>query len=263
MQFGVCADISQAAALAAAGYDFIEGNVCRDLINHEDEAAFEAFCEQIKQAPIPMMVANCFLPGKLKIVGPNVDMNVLHEYVAKAMCRAARAGLETIIFGCGDARKIPDGFDEEEAWRQIVAFTHVAVGEARTHGVTLVIEPLRSSDCNFINTVTEGAALVREVNHPNLRLLVDSYHWGCENDSAAEIVENAKLLHHVHVATPDRRLPPGGGAYDWSPFYSALKKGGYDGRLSIEANWDDLPAQAGAALDAMRSHVADAGLAQK
>jgi len=47
MQFGVCADLSKAAVLAQAGYDFIEGNVQRDLMGPETETAFADFCKQL------------------------------------------------------------------------------------------------------------------------------------------------------------------------------------------------------------------------
>ena len=43
MKFGVCADLSKAEMLAAAGYDFIEGGVVRDLMDYPDEKAFDAF----------------------------------------------------------------------------------------------------------------------------------------------------------------------------------------------------------------------------
>ena len=205
-----------------------------------------------------MLAVNGFLPGSLKIIGPDVDMDKARDYVGTATRRAAQAGVETIVFGSGRAREIPDGFDADEAWRQLVIFTRMAAREAATRGVRIVVEPLRASDCNFINTVGEAAALVAEVNHPNACLLVDSFHWACDNDSAEAIIENGKAIHHVHVATRDHRLPPGGEPYDWAPFYSALKTSNYDGTVSIEAHWEDLSVQAGAALDALRRHVSSA-----
>lgn len=40
----------------------------------------------------------------------------------------------------------------------------------------IVVEPMRRQECNFINTVVEGTAIVGKVNHPNVHLLFDVYH---------------------------------------------------------------------------------------
>ena len=119
---------------------------------------------------------------------------------------------------------------------------------ARRHGVTVVVEPLNRQECNVLTTVRECAALVREVAHPGVRLLVDAYHLLRDNDSPEDIAAHGDLLAHVHIATGCNRLAPGAEPCELAPFFAALAKAGYDGRVSIEGNIPDPAKQLPAAL---------------
>jgi sugar phosphate isomerase/epimerase len=59
------------------------------------------------------------------------------------------------------------------------------------------------------------------------------------------------MLAHVHVAGGGRNAP-GVPGYDYDGFMEALRSAGYDGRISAECAWQDLEAQAAAALEFMR-----------
>ena len=60
-------------------------------------------------------------------------------------------------------------------------------------------------------------------------------------------MQAAPLLAHVHVADGGRRAP-GVGGYDYASFMGALRRAGYDRRISAECQWEDLAAQAPGAL---------------
>jgi hypothetical protein len=80
-------------------------------------------------------------------------------------------------------RKIPDGFSRETAWKQIIDFATLCVKAAEPTGIIVVAEPLNRGESNVMNSAGECAKIVTAVNHPNFRLLVDSYHFWLENDS--------------------------------------------------------------------------------
>ena len=176
-----------------------------------------------------------------------------------AVCtRAGQAGVEVIVFGSGGARQIPDGFDAREAHAQLVRFCSLVAPIARHHGVTVVVEPLNRRECNVLTTVGECAALVREVAHPGLRLLVDAFHFLRDNDSIEDLVANADLLAHVHVATTANRLAPGAEPCDLKAFFKALARGGYNGRVSIEGSIPNPAKELPAALALLRQLAAGA-----
>ena len=236
MQFGVCGAPSIAASAARAGFDFFESTVGALLKPRESEDAFLAALAESRAAALPCPVVNCFVPGDLKIAGPDVEFRALEEYVTATFERAGRAGVGVIVFGSGAARQIPERFDAGEARGQLVRFCSMFAPIAQRHGVVVAMEPLNRQECNVLNTVGECAAMVREVAHPGLRLLVDAYHLLRDGDSCADIAANGDLLRHVHIATIPNRLAPGAEPCDFSPFFDALIKAGYNGRLSIEGN---------------------------
>ncbi|MEI8311317.1 MAG: hypothetical protein WCH98_11235, partial [Verrucomicrobiota bacterium] len=82
MQFGVCGTPSIAASAAQAGFDFFESSVGALLKPREPEDAFLAALAESRAAELPCPVVNCFVPGDLKITGPDVDFPALEEYVA-------------------------------------------------------------------------------------------------------------------------------------------------------------------------------------
>ena len=262
MQYGVCADPKLAPVLAEVGFDFIELHVQNHLKTMEDSAVFEPELARIKDSALPALAANCFVPGSLKITGPAADRAALAAYAETAFARAQAAGIGTIVFGSGGARQIPDGFDRDAAWRQLVWFGQMIGPLAEGHDVTVVVEPLNKArgECNVLTSVGESARYVKAVDHPNVRLLADTYHWGVDHDSFGELVTNVHLLHHVHIATVATRVPPGFQDCDFTGFLHALRLGGYDGPISIEARWDSIEEQAAAAHEALVGIVAAAGL---
>ncbi|HRU06789.1 MAG TPA: sugar phosphate isomerase/epimerase family protein, partial [Candidatus Brocadiia bacterium] len=168
------------------------------------------------------------------------------------MKRAEEAKVDVIVFGSGGARRIPEGFDAKVAHEQLVAFSGMLASLASNHGVTVVVEPLNKGSSNVLLTVAESAALVREVGHPSLRLLVDAFHFMLDDNDYESLVKNGYLLSHAHIATVPTRLPPGGEPCDFGPFFAALAKGGYSGRISIEAKIPNPEADLAKALKVMK-----------
>ena len=237
MQLGVCGSPALAPVLAGAGFDYLEVNVVRDL---QPEAAGEAVAGTLtarRELSMPAPVANVFLPGSLKVTGPDVDPAAQEQYVRTAFRRAQGAGIELIVFGSGGARRIPAGFDRTRAWAQLVDFGRRIGPLAEERGVTIAVEPLNYAECNVLNTVAESAQYVRDVDHPGVRLLVDAFHWARNAEPVQSIIDAGPLLVHAHLATYANRLAPGEELCDFAPFLAALAQAGYRKRLSVEASW--------------------------
>jgi sugar phosphate isomerase/epimerase len=255
MQFGICCEPSLAGTAAQAGFDYYESTVGALLKPLESDAEFRSALEIVRKNKLRCPAVNVFVPATLKITGPAVDLSALKGYVSTTCQRAEAAGVNTIVFGSGGARRIPDGFDRSAAWRQLVAFCQMLAPIAAQHDVTIAVEPLNQAECNVLTSVSECAQLVREVNQPAIRLLVDAYHLLKDNDSLADVVTNASLLEHVHVATIPSRLAPGMETCDLRPFFSALSAGGYSGRVSIEGKLPDTAQELRQSLKFMQALV--------
>jgi sugar phosphate isomerase/epimerase len=108
---------------------------------------------------------------------------------------------------------------------------------AARHDVTLVVEPLNRGECNFINSLAEGAEAVLSCDHPNVRLLADIYHMMREDESPDAITRHGRLIRHVHVAERDKRTAPGTAGDDFRPYLRALADTGYRGDFALECEY--------------------------
>ncbi len=260
MRIGVCTSFENAGAIAGSA-EFIEEIIQRVLVGEADDAAFAAATQGAAECPLPITAANCYIPGHLKTTGPELDLDRLLAYSRTVLARAQELGITIIVFGSGGSRALQEGVSVAEAVEQFSSVAKAMGPIAAEHGVTIVIEPLNSGDCNFINSLQDGAEIVERAGHPNVLLLADFYHMLRDGESADEIRRFGSLLRHVHIAEGANRTAPGVAGEDFRPYLEALKAVDYPGDISIECSWgDDFAAEAPAAISALRQQMTDVGL---
>jgi len=254
-KIGVCTSVGNAAMAKAAGCDYVEEGVRSFLVPDRPEAEFLEKFEALERAPLPVPACNSFLPESLKSVGPGPHHDDILAFAETAFRRAREAGVKTVVFGSSGSRSIPGGFDPAEAHRQFVALLRRLGPVARAHDVTVVLEPLRRGECNFVNTVAEGVVIVREVGDPNVRLLADIYHMLCEDEGPESIEAAGDLLAHCHIAEEAGRTPPGVHGDDFTPYLEALRRIGYKGGISIECRWTDIVKELPVAVKTLKEQI--------
>ena len=254
MRFGVCASFEHLATLADAGYDYWEPALAPVLRPEQPEAEImPPLRARLADAPLRPEAWNVLLPGDLKVVGEGVDAARQERYLEVGFSRVAALGGQVVVFGSGGSRNIPAGFSPETAQQQLEEFLGRAGNAATRHGLVVVIEPLNRGECNVINSVAEGIALARSVHHPAVAVLSDLYHVTVEGQSYAETTQAGAWLKHVHVAgAANRRAPTPDDQEFLTRYFQALNAAGYAGRVSVEGQWADLPAQAAETLRVLR-----------
>ncbi|MGI6573030.1 MAG: sugar phosphate isomerase/epimerase family protein [Fermentimonas sp.] len=255
VQIGICTNFSNGGKMQQYGYTYIEEGVSRFLMPTKSDEEFDKLLEEGANLPLPVKACNSFIPGNLKSVGPDAVHEEILKFAETAFRRAQRAGVEIIVFGSGGSRFIPDGFSREEARAQFIELGREMAPIAQKYDVTIVLEPLNTTECNFINSVGEGGEIVQEINHPNFQLLADLYHMKMEDEGAESIVQYGKFIKHIHIAEKQDRAVPGTFNEDFRPYFNALKKIRYTGKISIEARWKDFDAQMPAAIKAMKTQL--------
>jgi D-psicose/D-tagatose/L-ribulose 3-epimerase len=251
VQVGYCTGIKGLEGAKAAGFDYVEMGTTE--LNTLSDEEFDKVFVQIKQLGIVTPVTNNFLPGTLKVTGPVIDKDQQMTYVRRAFARLARLGVSTVVFGSGGARRVPDGFSKEDAFAQLVDFGKRIAPEARAHGITVAVEPLRSQESNIINSAREGLALVNAINDPGFQLMIDFYHLSSEKEDPQIVIDAKDHIRHLHMANPTGRVfPLKWEEYDYAPFFANLRKIGYDKRISVEASTKDLPVEGPQAIALLR-----------
>jgi D-psicose/D-tagatose/L-ribulose 3-epimerase len=236
MKWGCCGDGDRIRAIAQAGYDYVESPV-RALRIGEPEESVRPFFDAVTESGVSVEGFNVFVSSDLPVVGPNVDQNALRRHVGAIVARVAGLNTSVIVLGSGGARAIPDGWDPNKARTQFKEFCSLAADAVAPAGITITIEPLVSTACNYIHTVAEALDIAREVNRPEVGALADLYHMQMNNDPISELSEVAGELKHVHLPVPNLPgLIEHDQTFDHLGYLSALKAGGYTGRISVEDN---------------------------
>ncbi len=164
------------------------------------------------------------------------------EHLKKAVDICKVAGVSLL---CGPIHSALGEFTgqgpTEEEWNCGKETLAQAADYAQQNGVTLVLEYLNRFECYFLNCAADCARFCREVNHPNLKMMYDTFHANIEEKSVeAAIRECADQLVHVHISENDRSTP-GEGGVNWDATFATLKDINYDGWFVVEAFGLALP----------------------
>lgn len=138
----------------------------------------------------------------------------------------------------------------EDEWNWCKDVLSEVADHAQKNDIILVCEYLNRFECYFLNCAEDDVKFCREVNHPNLKMMYDTFHANIEEKNIAEAIKTcADKLVHVHISENDRSTP-GEGNVDWETSFKTLKEVGYgsdaDDYLMIEAFGLALPELAAA-----------------
>jgi D-psicose/D-tagatose/L-ribulose 3-epimerase len=128
---------------------------------------------------------------------------------------------------------------DEKKWA--VETLRRAAEEAQKAKVMLAIEYLNRFECYFLTTAADARVLVKQVDHPNFRMMYDTFHANIEEKAIGPTIQSiADSFVHVHISENDRGTP-GTGHVHWDETFRALRQVGYDGWMVIEAFGRALP----------------------
>jgi hydroxypyruvate isomerase len=104
--------------------------------------------------------------------------------------------------------------------------------------ITLVLEPLNTRIDHpgyYLEDMETAVSLLKEINHPRLKILCDLYHFGVmERDLKALITMYINQIGYIHIADFPGRHEPGTGSADWPALLGLLKEKGYSGYIGFE-----------------------------
>jgi sugar phosphate isomerase/epimerase len=262
MKIGSFVTAGQIETLAAAGADYPEFFLGRTVTNL-DVDEFAQLTERAKSWPMRPSAYSGLLPATLRVTGPDIDVSRQDAHLAMTFSRmrtlSATDDELVVVFGSGDARRIPEGFDRDRALDQLEEFVRRALLLASDHRIAFAIEPLNFRESNVFNSVGETGAFITERSIEGALLLADLYHIMEVSEPLASVAEYGRLIRHTHIADTARGVP-GSGTYPLIEFFEMLREVGYMGSCSIECIWDDFDNEVAGALSYVRGANDRAGI---
>ena len=259
MKFGCCvnmlATLDDPAGLrwlekvAAAGFDYVELPVAEIMLLDDD--AFDGLLAKLDSLGLRCESCNNFFPKELKLTGEERNEEHIQAYLSRALPRIRSLGAQTIVFGSAGAKNVPQGFPMDMAWEQVAEDLRIISAQmaAVMPQARVAIEPVCRKESNILLNYSEGVAMCKKVARENVLCLVDYYHMRMEDEPVEHLLANGDLLRHVHISSREGRpYPMEGDGEDYTIFFEALRRIGYDGCVSVEGFTNDFAKDARAAL---------------
>jgi len=239
MRFGYCIDVSSILtgdpifeAVRAAGFDYIETQLTR-LLNLP-RSQYEEVIARLAQAGLPCRAAMMIFPYGMPLIGEDRDLAAIEEHAKKTIAIAADLGCETLVFGHGGTRRVPESMTYETTQQRLTDVLQILDRLAAPHSLKIAVEPL--CDTDMLVSYPEAAALAARCGD-TVGALFDLYHGAALGQSPADITLAPEKLFHLHIACPGSRTVPleGDDQSPYQAFAAAAKLTGYDNKLSVEA----------------------------
>lgn len=240
---------------ARLGYEGVELMVVRP-----GELDIDHIRAQIAEAGLEVAAIGTgaiYLVDKVSLLAPDFE----HSKQAAARLHAlvefaASLGAPLVTIGSFRGRLAWAGGKQARA--RLIEILRTAAEKAEDLQVRLVLEPLNRYESDIVNNANQGLALIEEVGHSHLGILLDTYHVNIEESSLTNPFREtmaAGRLWHVHVGDSNR-LPPGQGHLDFPAIVTTLREAGYQGYLSAELlPRPDPDAAAEATIGYMRRYI--------
>ena len=167
--------------------------------------------------------------------------------------QCAELGGRYLVHGSPHQRRVDPGETRAAALARAQESFAAVAGRAEKAGVVYCIEALSAEQTPLINTLEEAARIVKQINSPSIRSMLDCSAAGrMEKQPLAALVDRwlpQGVIAHVQLNDRNRQ-GPGQGQQKFAPLFAALRKHRYGGDVAVEP-FDYVPDGPGAAARAI------------
>jgi sugar phosphate isomerase/epimerase len=157
------------------------------------------------------------------------------DYLSCLLDLCAELGGKILVLGSPKQRSLVEGQTQAGARQRAVDLLGSVMDQAGALGLTICLEPLSPVETDFINTVAEGMEIVRQVNHPSLKIHLDVKAMCSEPTPVPDVIRSVRADDIGHFHVNDANLyGPGMGDVDYGPIAEAIRDVGWDKWLSVE-----------------------------
>ena len=236
MIYSCCASMEQYDRVRLAGYDRIILSGVE--LTSMDESAFQNTRSVLASGQLDCRALNDFCTDQLKLCSPGFDRLAVRDYIQRLAARSALLGVEYIGVGSPNSRNIAGDYSRPRALGEFKESLAVICTEAAAFGIQVLLEPVCSIECNFINYTDEGLEIIRSMGMDNLHLVYDTYHACMMKEDGQPLQRAMAEVRLVHVAQDigqTRRCPQKGFVERHRVYFETLLQNGFSGEIAVEA----------------------------
>jgi sugar phosphate isomerase/epimerase len=155
-------------------------------------------------------------------------------YLAALADFCAELGGNLLIFGSPKQRNLLEGTTRAQGMQHAAEVLRGTLPALEKTDVILALEPLSPGITDFLKTAADAVELIRLVDSPRCRLILDCNAMSTEPTPIPELIRrNRRHLVHFHANDPNLQ-GPGFGDLDFMPIVRALREIDYTGWISVE-----------------------------
>ncbi len=146
-------------------------------------------------APVSMQSLLYGLPISNIFLNPSV----FKRHIRKLAESAAQKGIRTFVFGCPKQRDLVAG----TSWMEAIDLFQQLGDIVESHGITLCLEPNAAAyGCTWLTTIADTLRFIQAVNHPHIRLSLDTGNYCMEHDSfpLEHLADHMEWIGHLQVS---------------------------------------------------------------
>ena len=157
------------------------------------------------------------------------------DYLSCLLDLCSDLGGKILVLGSPRQRSLVPGQTAEGGAARAAELLESVLDKAGNLDLTICLEPLSPVETDFINTVAQGMEMVRQINHPSLKIHLDIKAMCSEPTPVPDIIRSVRAedIGHFHVNDANF-YGPGMGDVDYGPIAEAIGDIGWDKWLSVE-----------------------------
>lgn len=170
------------------------------------------------------------------------EINDITEHIKKVIDYALYNNIKILVFGSPNNRKINGNMERKHCDNIFIKFMRLLGDYIGNNNITICIENnSKLYNCNYLNNIREVGDIVNEINHKNIKQVIDIGNCIMENDNIEDIVIYKKNIKHIHVSSPYLSDILYYNKYIINKLVSILEIINYKNKITLEiANIDDI-----------------------
>ena len=220
-------------AVNKAGFDLVELPLF--LLETLDKTEMKKLQVFLEDRQLSAGAAANLLPDGMPVCGREADEKKLKDYLQRAFEKGRQIGVQKITFASVPAWQVLAGETRKDGLRRVAdLLSDLILPLSAEYDLLILLEPLRYTICDLVNTLADAKQIVRLVNSPGLRLMADIYHMQINAEDPGQIRDNLAYIEHIHVARLERLLPSEEFNKTEKKYLLVIAESGYDKTISFE-----------------------------